>query len=82
MSLKAKIGSLPENPVAAAVYRRANGDTYARLNERFHVKCKITDENEVLGDGVAEEIDLEEVVEVIHRNGEDETSQYESQSSY
>ncbi|MBI2030078.1 hypothetical protein HYT05_00480 [Candidatus Kaiserbacteria bacterium] len=64
-----KIGALPANPIGAAVYRRKDGLTYLRLNEAYHVKVKPEKENgSWIGDGCAEEIDLEEEVEVIQSN--------------
>lgn len=63
----AKIRTLPANPAGAAVYVRPNGYTYLRLNEKFHVKVKPQMVNgSWIGDGNAETIDLNEVVDVIH----------------
>jgi hypothetical protein len=65
--LQARIDSLPKNPAGAAVYVRPNGQTYLRLNERYHVKVKPMMENgSWVGDGSSEEINPNEVVEVIH----------------
>lgn len=61
---KARIGDLPENPIAAAVYVRANGQLYSRINEKYHCAAKIENES-LLGDGIAEEIDHDEIVEVL-----------------
>ena len=63
---KARIGDLPSKVAGAAVYRRDNGDTYIRLNKAFHVKGKQKPSGGGwLGDGMAEKIDLDELVEVI-----------------
>ena len=59
-----KIKELPANPAGAAVYKRGTGDIFVRLNDEFHVKGKI-EQGRVLGDGTAEALDPEEVVEVI-----------------
>ncbi len=48
------------------VYRRADGQLYIKLNERFHVKTKLSkDRRTWLGDGTAEEFDPEEEVEFV-----------------
>ena len=68
----ATIGELPASKVKS-VYRRANGDTYVdgdtyiKLNERFHVKTKLggDDGKSWVGVGYAEELNPDEVVEVI-----------------
>ncbi len=63
----AKIRDLPENPAGVAVYRRrATDHIYLRLNERFHVKVRAgKKKGQWIGDGKAEEINLEEEVDVI-----------------
>ena len=48
------------------VYRRTDGRLYIKLNERFHVKTKRSENGQSwLGDGVAEEFDPEEEVEFV-----------------
>lgn len=54
----AKIKDLPK----MAVYRRANGETYARLNSVFHVKTILKRDGSVTGNGGAERLDPEEDV--------------------
>lgn len=60
---RAKIADLPENPAASAIYRR-NGEIFIRLNERFHVPG-YEKNGRWIGNGMAEEIDPEEIVEVL-----------------
>jgi len=48
------------------VYRRASGELFLKLNERFHVRTVLDETKEIwLGDGSAEELDPNEEVEVI-----------------
>ena len=56
-----KIGELD----STTVYRKRNGEMYMKLNEIFHVKTKQGPETSWLGDGSAEVLDPDEVVEVI-----------------
>jgi len=57
-----KLSAMP-NP---NVYRRGNGDLFLKLNEQFHVKAKLSNDNKSwLGDGSAEQLDLNEQVEVV-----------------
>lgn len=65
-----KIESLSAMP-SPAFYRRSTGETFAKLNERFHVRAKLgkygnNETLSLLGDGTAEEFDPNEEVEVIH----------------
>ncbi len=65
---KVKIRTLPENPAGCAVYRRNNGEIFLRLNERFHVRVKKgKTKTSWIGDGNAEQINLDEEVEVIRQ---------------
>lgn len=57
------ISELPAMPTPA-VYKRANGDLYLKLNEKWQVKAKL-DDGKWKGDGVTEQIDPDEVVQVI-----------------
>jgi len=60
---KKKIGELsfiPKN----RVYIRPSGETFLRLNEKYHVKTVKVGDN-WFGDGQGEEIDPEEEVEVV-----------------
>lgn len=59
-----KIKTLPAMP-APAVYRRSDGETYAKLNEAFHVKAIRKDDGGVIGNGVAEKFDPDEDVELL-----------------
>lgn len=48
------------------IYRRSNGDFYLKLNEEFQVKVKLGDDGKSwLGDGIAEQINLNEQVEIV-----------------
>lgn len=67
--MRKAIRDLPANPACSAVYRRDNGDTYGRLNDDYHLKVRIEGDS-VIGDGVAEKLDLNEVVEVILVSGD------------
>jgi hypothetical protein len=60
----AKISELSMMP-NPAVYRRANGDTYAKLNEAFHVKAIRKPDGAVIGNGTAEQLDPDEDVTVL-----------------
>lgn len=62
-----KLGQMP-NP---SFYRRADGTTWTKLNERFHVLAKIED-GHIVGAGSAEEFDPREIVEVLIKGHEDE----------
>lgn len=65
--VRAIIEALPRNPAGAAVYKRNDGSTYLRLNERFHVKVrKAVLKGGWVGQGNAEVLDPNEEVEVIH----------------
>ena len=65
--VRAIIESLPRNPAGAAVYKRNDGSTYLRLNERFHVKVrKAFFKTGWIGQGKAEALDPNEEVEVIY----------------
>ncbi len=60
-----KISTLPSMP-KPAVYRRANGGVYLKLNEGWHVKVKLSEnKSSWLGDGTTEKIDPNEEVEII-----------------
>ena len=62
-----KISALPAMP-KPAVYRRANGGVYLKLNTDWHVKAKLSDDNRAwLGDGTAEKIDPDEQVKIIQQ---------------
>lgn len=62
----ATIGELEATGEHKAVYKRAGGQLYIKLNERFHVKTKLSENGKSwLGDGTAEELDPTEEVEVI-----------------
>lgn len=62
----ATIGELEASGKHKAVYRRASGQLYIKLNERFHVKTKLSEDGTSwLGDGSAEELDPNEQVEVV-----------------
>ncbi len=60
---KQKIGMLSSMP-KPHIYRRSSGETFLKLNESFHVKTKNV-EGRWLGDGISEELDPKEEVEVI-----------------
>jgi hypothetical protein len=62
--LVAKIGALPCMP-APAVYRRANGETFLKLNNTSHVKVIFRADGAVMGAGDAEDFDPEEIVIVL-----------------
>ncbi len=60
-----RIADLPANPAASSVYR-INGQLYIRLNDDYHVKGKIGSQaGQWIGDGVAEKLDPEQVVDVV-----------------
>lgn len=59
-----KISELSAMP-APAVYRRSDGETYAKLNEAFHVKAIRKADGAVVGNGTAEKLDPDEVVTVL-----------------
>jgi hypothetical protein len=61
---RAKIADLPANPAASAIYRRDGGEIFIRLNKRFHVPG-YEKGGRWIGNGMAEEIDLTEIVEVL-----------------
>jgi hypothetical protein len=61
-----RIGDLPASAVEKAVYRRNTGALFIKLNESFHVKCRLSDDGRSwLGDGRAEALDPAELVERI-----------------
>ena len=64
--VKKTVGELSATAEKKSVYRRDTDELYIKLNKEFHVKVKY-DKNEGmwLGDGLAEELDPDEVVEVI-----------------
>jgi hypothetical protein len=66
----AKIGTLPGMPTPA-VYRRATGGTFLKLNETYHVRVNIVPGGQVLGEGEAEAFDPEEIVIVLVITGHD-----------
>ena len=71
MTMK-RIRELPANPVCSAVYRIGT-QLYLRLNDEFHVKGKAGSRSgEWIGDGVAERLDPEQLVEVVF----DRTAKY------
>lgn len=60
------IGELSGTAELRNVYIRHTGEIFIKLNERFHVKTKLNDDNTIwLGDGVAEEFDPSEKVNVV-----------------
>jgi hypothetical protein len=62
----ATIGELEATGKHKAVYRRPNGQLYIKLNERFHIKTKLSEDGKSwLGDGTVEELDPNEKVEVV-----------------
>ncbi len=53
-----------------AFYRRKDGRTFLKINERFHVQAKVGRYREeetlsLLGDGISEEFNPQEEVEII-----------------
>lgn len=65
--VRAKIGDLPANPACSAVYRRADGEIWLRLNDDFHVRGEAGETpGNWIANGVAEKIDHAEMVEVIY----------------
>lgn len=60
------IGELEDTGEHNAVYKRADGQLYIKLNERFHVKTKLSEDGRNwLADITAEEFDPNEQVEVL-----------------
>jgi hypothetical protein len=66
--LVAKIGALPSMPTPA-IYRRANGGTFLKLNATSHVKVTFVADGGVMGEGDAEAFDPEEIVIVLRTPG-------------
>lgn len=62
---KARIGDLPENPFAAAVYVRSTGQLHLRINERYHCPALVDADGNLVGDGMAEVLNPMEEVEVV-----------------
>lgn len=62
----ATIGELEATGKHKAVYKRAGGQLYIKLNERFHVKTKLSEDGKSwMGNGTAEELNPDEHVEVV-----------------
>ncbi len=60
------IGWLPGISARRAVYKRADGRIFLKLNERFHVAIRLSDDGESwLGDGCVEAFHPKERVEAI-----------------
>lgn len=59
-----KIRDLASSP-RFAVYQRAGGEVYAKLNDAFHVKAILEEDGSVTGNGSAEKLDPNEDVVVL-----------------
>ncbi len=59
-----KINDITAEP-GAAVYRRSDGEIFARLNATQHVRAVLNPDGSVLTKGDAEPLDPEEEVEVL-----------------
>ncbi len=64
---KVTIGSLPQMP-NVAVYKRKGGDLFLKINERYHVRAKRSEDGRAWqGAGVAEKFDPNEKVKVVQQ---------------
>lgn len=65
VDMQVSISKLPANPAGQAIYRRANGKLYLRLNESLHFPVRAGDKpNQWVCTGDTEVINPDEVVEV------------------
>lgn len=77
--MKSKLKDLPKNPIGCVIYLRRTGETYACLNDTFHIKVKLKNNLWIADNEYGEELNPEEVVEVIQIKTPEDTQRSPSE---